>query len=236
MLEFRVFRYPVFSITTGIAMIAFLGLIGSETLIPLYMQDMREFTAFESGLALLPGAVITAFMSPVTGRIFDKIGARLLAVCGLIILTGATAAFSFLDIRTTFTTITVLYAIRMFGLSMVMMPVTTAGLNQLPNRLIPHGTAMSNTMRMVAASVGTAVLVTIMTSTAQSAGADPAIDHPAIFGVNTAFMVITALSIAGIILAFFVKRTHPPDETEEAPAPQTGGNETSLKTSFEHSK
>ncbi|WP_373562350.1 MDR family MFS transporter [Halobacillus litoralis] len=236
MLEFRVFRYPVFSITTGIAMIAFLGLIGSETLIPLYMQDMREFTAFESGLALLPGAVITAFMSPVTGRIFDKIGARLLAVCGLIILTGATAAFSFLDIRTTFTTITVLYAIRMFGLSMVMMPVTTAGLNQLPNRLIPHGTAMSNTMRMVAASVGTAVLVTIMTSTAQSAGADPAIDHPAIFGVNTAFMVITALSIAGIILAFFVKRTHPPDETEEAPAPQTGGKETSLKTSFEHSK
>ncbi|MGR9049836.1 DHA2 family efflux MFS transporter permease subunit [Halobacillus faecis] len=214
MLEFRVFKYPVFAITTVIAMITFLGLIGAETLIPLYMQDMRDFTAFESGLALLPGAVITAFMSPITGRIFDKIGARLLAVVGLTIITGATLAFSFLNIETTFTTITVLYAIRMFGLSMVMMPVTTAGLNQLPKKLIPHGAAMSNTMRMVAASVGTAILVTVMTTTAQSAESNPTIDHPAIYGVNIAFFIVTALSLAGLVLAFFVKRTYPPDEEQ----------------------
>ncbi|WP_394217462.1 DHA2 family efflux MFS transporter permease subunit [Halobacillus trueperi] len=214
MLEFRVFKYPVFAITTVIAMITFLGLIGAETLIPLYMQDMRDFSAFESGLALLPGAVITAFMSPITGRIFDKIGARLLAVVGLTIITGATLAFSFLNIETTFTTITVLYAIRMFGLSMVMMPVTTAGLNQLPKKLIPHGAAMSNTMRMVAASVGTAILVTVMTTTAQSAESNPTIDHPSIYGVNIAFFIVTALSLAGLVLAFFVKRTYPPDEEQ----------------------
>ncbi|MFP3442569.1 MFS transporter, partial [Pantoea sp. SIMBA_133] len=64
MLEFRVFKDKTFTITTIIGMMMFLGLIGSETLIPLYMQNMRDFTAFESGLVLLPGAVITAFMSP----------------------------------------------------------------------------------------------------------------------------------------------------------------------------
>ncbi|WLR46664.1 DHA2 family efflux MFS transporter permease subunit [Halobacillus litoralis] len=223
MLEFRVFKYPVFAITTVIAMITFLGLIGAETLIPLYMQDMRDFSAFESGLALLPGAVITAFMSPITGRIFDKIGARMLAVVGLTIITGASLAFSFLNIETTFTTITVLYAIRMFGLSMVMMPVTTAGLNQLPKKLIPHGAAMSNTMRMVAASVGTAILVTVMTTTAQSAESNPTIDHPAIYGVNIAFFIVTALSLAGLILAFFVKRTYPPDE-EQVSEPETSSD------------
>ena len=212
MLEFRVFKYPVFAITTVIAMVTFLGLIGAETLIPLYMQNMRDFTAYESGLALLPGAVITAFMSPITGRIFDKIGARLLAIVGLTIITGASLAFSFLNIETTFTTITVLYAIRMFGLSMVMMPVTTAGLNQLPRKLIPHGAAMSNTMRMVAASVGTAILVTVMTTTSETAQHTPTIDHPDIYGVNIAFFVVTALSLAGLVLAFFVKRTYPPDE------------------------
>ncbi|MEC3884751.1 DHA2 family efflux MFS transporter permease subunit [Halobacillus litoralis] len=222
MLEFRVFKYPVFAITTVIAMITFLGLIGAETLIPLFMQDMREFSAFESGLALLPGAVITALMSPITGRIFDKIGARLLAVVGLTIITGATLAFSFLNIETTFTTITVLYAIRMFGLSMVMMPVTTAGLNQLPKKLIPHGAAMSNTMRMVAASVGTAILVTVMTTTAQTAESNPSIDHPSIYGVNIAFFIVTALSLAGLVLAFFVKRTYPPDEEQ---VDETGENQ-----------
>ncbi|TGB04455.1 DHA2 family efflux MFS transporter permease subunit [Halobacillus salinus] len=212
MLEFRVFKYPIFAITTVIAMIAFLGLIGAETLVPLYMQNMREFSAYESGLALLPGAVIVAFMSPITGRIFDRIGARLLGIIGLSIITGASVAFSFLTIETTFWTITILYAIRMFGLSMVMMPVTTAGLNQLPKKLIPHGAAMSNTMRMVAASVGTAILVTVMTTTEESAKSSPAIEYPGIHGVNIAFMVVAGLSLIGLILAGFVKKTSPPEE------------------------
>src|SRR5699024_7090904 len=71
MLEFRVFKYGIFTIGTVIGMITFLGLIGSETLIPLYMQNMRDFTALESGLVLLPGALISGLMSPITGRIFD---------------------------------------------------------------------------------------------------------------------------------------------------------------------
>src|SRR5690625_7766197 len=45
----------------------------------------------------------------------------------------------------------------MLGTAMVLMPVTTAALNELPRSLIPHGTAMNNTMRQVAASMGTAV-------------------------------------------------------------------------------
>ncbi|HET7657364.1 MAG TPA: hypothetical protein VFK37_03660, partial [Bacillales bacterium] len=49
----------------------------------------------------------------------------------------------------------------------VMMPVMTAGLNQLPQRLTAHGTAMANTMRGVATSVGTAFLVSIYTNQTQ---------------------------------------------------------------------
>ncbi|WP_079526629.1 DHA2 family efflux MFS transporter permease subunit [Halobacillus hunanensis] len=214
MLEFRVFKYNTFTIATIIGMISFLGLIGSETLIPLYMQNMRDFTAMESGLVLLPGALISGLMSPITGRIFDRIGARLLGIVGLTIMTGATLAFGFLGTSTTLTFLIVMYAVRMFGFSMVMMPVTTAGLNQLPQKLIPHGAAMNNTMRQIAASVGTAILVTIMTMTAQSAQQAPSISNPGIHGVNVAFMVIAVLSLIGIILSIFVKRTYPPAEEE----------------------
>ncbi len=215
MLEFRVFKNAVFSITTVLGMICFMGLIGSETLIPLYMQNMRDFTAMESGLAILPGALVSGFMSPITGRIFDKIGARWLAIIGLTLITGTSLVFSNLNPSTTFTFITVLYGIRMLGLSMVMMPVTTAGLNQLPNKLIPHGAAMSNTMRQVAASIGTAILVTVMTTTTEQAQQDSSIDYPGIHGVNVAFFVITVLSFIGIILSFFIKKTSPPLEEEE---------------------
>lgn len=209
MLEFRVFKYIIFTLTTIIGMIGFMGLIGSETLIPLYMQNMRSFTAMQSGLAILPGALVTGMLSPITGRIFDKIGARWLAVTGLAIITLSTFAFATLDTKTTFTYITILYAIRMFGLAMVMMPATTAGLNQLPKRLIPHGAAMSNTMRQVAASIGTAILVTVMTTTAQHS----TVNHSNIYGVNIAFMVVAFLSLIGFILAFFIKKTTP--EIEE---------------------
>ncbi|WP_082234860.1 MDR family MFS transporter [Halobacillus massiliensis] len=221
MLEFRVFKLGTFTITTIIGMVGFMGLIGAETLIPLYMQNMRDFTAMESGLVLLPGALISGFMSPITGRIFDRIGARLLAIVGLSIMTAASLGLAFLSAETSLMFLTVMYAIRMFGFAMVMMPVTTAGLNQLPPKLIPHGAAMSNTMRQIAASVGTAILVTVMTTTAQTADQRPTIPHPEIHGVNVAFLVITALSFIALILSIFVKRTYPPtDEEWEAQSEQ----------------
>lgn len=215
MLEFRVFKFSVFSLTTIIGMVSFMGLIGVETLIPLYMQNMRSFTAMESGLAILPGALVTGILSPITGRIFDKVGARWLAVTGMLIITLSTWAFSFMTPTTSFAFITIMYCIRMFGLAMVMMPSTTAGLNQLPKRLIPHGAAMGNTMRQVAASIGTAILVTVMTTTAKnSPHATPTI-HSLIHGVNVAFMVITVLSLIAAVMAYFIKKTTPPAEEVE---------------------
>lgn len=212
MLEFRVFKYPVFTVTTAVTMVGFMGLIGAETLIPLYMQNMRGFTAMQSGLAILPGALVTGLMSPITGRIFDRVGARWLTVIGLFIVTVSTFAFANMTVNTTFSFITVLYAVRMFGLSMVMMPATTAGLNQLPKRLIPHGAAMTNTMRQVAASIGTAILVTVMTTTAEAAKHSHLVAAPLIRGVNVAFIVVAVLSLFATVLAFFVRRTSPPDE------------------------
>lgn len=214
MLEFRVFTYSIFPFAVAIGMIAFIGLIGVETLIPLYMQNMRDFTAFEAGLTLLPGAVITGLMSPISGRIFDKFGAKKLVMVGLIILTLSSFAFIRLDTSTT-TYLTIMYSIRMLGLSMVLMPIATAGLNQLPKRLIPHGTAMDNTMRQIAASVGTAILVTVMTTSEKSATSKELM-NPDIYGANVAFVVVALLSLCGLIISFFIKdRKNSQEELDE---------------------
>lgn len=210
-LEFRVFRYKTFAITTVIGMIVFVGLIGSETMLPIYMQRMAGFTALESGIMIMPGALLMGIMSPITGRIFDKIGARLLAITGLSLMTVTTFLFTNLSTSTSLTYLTIVFGIRMFGMSMVMMPVTTAGLNQLPLGLIPHGTAMNNTMRQVAASIGTAILVTVMTSAALNTG-EEALPSDAIHGVNVAFWVATAITVVGLILTFFIKGTSPAEE------------------------
>ncbi|MFS0672572.1 DHA2 family efflux MFS transporter permease subunit [Ornithinibacillus sp. 179-J 7C1 HS] len=214
MLEFRVFTYSIFPLAVAIGMITFMGLIGVETLIPLYMQNMRDFTAFEAGLALLPGALITGFMSPITGRIFDKFGAKKLVMVGLLIITVSSLAFINLDTTTSFAYMTIMYGIRMFGLSMVMMPIATAGLNQLPKRLIPHGAAMDNTMRQIAASIGTAILVTVMTTSEESA-ISKEIVNPDIYGANIAFIVVAGLSFIGLVISCFIKDQRLPQEELE---------------------
>ncbi|WP_088033863.1 MDR family MFS transporter [Evansella clarkii] len=214
MLEFRVFRARMFALSTIICSIGFLGLIGLETLIPLYMHNMRGFTAVEAGIVLLPGALITGFMAPITGRIFDRYGARVLAIPGLIIMTISTFAFLFIDTTTSILYLTVMYAIRMFGFSMVMMPVNTAGLNQIPKKLIPHGSAVTNTVRQLSASIGTGLLVTTMT-TAERAGASiPQVVRPDIFGAIIAFGMIGVITLVALILSFKVQKTYPPTDEE----------------------
>lgn len=226
-LEFRVLRYPMFSLNTALGMCVFMVMIGGMLVIPLYMQNMSDYSAMESGLALLPGAVVMGLMSPVTGRIFDIFGAKWLAVTGFILVTSTTFMFSMLRVDTSFTYIAVVNAVRMFGTSMVIMPVTTAALNQLPRKLIPHGTAMNNTLRQIAGSVGTAVLVTVMTGAAR----DPKVYGVAglVHGANVSFFVAGLLGVVGVIGSFFIKKFRTqgsdisdqtgPDQQAQAAAP-----------------
>src|SRR5690625_1957447 len=204
-LEFRIFKHAIFSIATALGMVVSMAMIGTAVILPLFMQNMLDFSAFKSGLALLPGAIIMGLMNPVTGRLFDRFGARWLSIIGLIIIVITTFMFTDLSVETSFAFIAVTNAIRMLGISMVMMPVTTAGLNQLPPRLIPHGSAMNNTMRQMAGAVGTAMLVTVMTISARpSEGVDGKIH-----GVNMSFIVAGIISIVALILSFYIKNPDP---------------------------
>ncbi|SFL36673.1 drug resistance transporter, EmrB/QacA subfamily [Gracilibacillus orientalis] len=204
-LEFRIFKYSMFSLTTVIGMISFLAMIGGAIILPIMMQDYLGFTALESGLALLPGAVLMGIMNPITGRLFDRFGGKWLAVFGLGILSVTTFLLAILTTETTFTYIATVNAARMFSISMVMMPVTTAGLNQLPNDVIPHGTAMNNTMRQMAGALGTALLVSVMMNQAIPTDGLAGMIH----GANVSFMVAGIISIGGFILAFFIKNSIP---------------------------
>src|SRR5699024_9194850 len=92
LLERSVLRYPSVSLGAVRAMRVFSATNGGLLLLPLYMQNMSDFTAMESVLVLLPGAAIMGIMSPVTGRIFDHFGAKLLALVGFTLV----AAMSFM--------------------------------------------------------------------------------------------------------------------------------------------
>ena len=228
MLEFRVFKYHMFTLTSVISGVITMAMFSGMLLLPIYVQDLRGFTPLESGLLLLPGALVMGIMSPVTGWIFDRVGAKWLAIVGLTITTVTTWEFAHLTETTTYMFLVVMHALRMLGLSMLMMPIMTAGLNQLPQRMNPHGTAMANTLRMISGSVGTALLVTVMSmrttdhlremmisrgiSAEDSQQLALITQQATIAGINDAFLVATALSFVALLLSFFIKRVHPPQE------------------------
>ncbi|NRF93518.1 DHA2 family efflux MFS transporter permease subunit [Paenibacillus frigoriresistens] len=164
LLEMRVFKYNIFTLTTIIGASINLTMFGGMILLPIYLQNIRGFTPLQSGLLMLPGALLMGVMSPISGALFDRIGARPLAVIGLIITAFTTWEFSKLTSDSTYNHILLMYTARMFGMSFMMMTVQTAGLNQIPLRLASHATAMSNTTRQIAGSIGTALLVTVMTT------------------------------------------------------------------------
>jgi len=166
-------------------------------------------------VTFIVGTIISAislnFTMLMVGRIVQAVGAGIIfPLIGLLVITITTLPFTMLTEMTSLTYLTVAFAVRMIGLSMVMMPATTAGLNVLPNSLIPHGTAMMNTMRQVAASIGTGAFITIMTIAAK----DPETfgNSGLIHGVNVSFYWMTAVTFVGFILTLFIQRAEKRDQ------------------------
>jgi len=204
-LEFRVFRNKRFTLMTILAMIGFPLIVGVETLIPLYVQDVRGLSALKSGLLLLPGAFVMGLLSPFTGRIYDKFGIRYLGIAGFALITAGSIPFINLTHSTSLEFLTVMYLIRMAGAAMILMPATTASLNQLSRELIPHGNAVNTTMRQVAGSIGTALLVTVMSNVAAVSNSETSADAK-LQGINVAFFFAAALALSGLVLSFFIKK------------------------------
>ena len=145
-------------------------------------------------------------MGPIAGRLFDKHGPRVLSLVGLSMLTITTFAMAFLGDNTGIVYLTILYTIRLFSLALVNMPITTWAMNALDNTLINHGTSVNNTFRQVAGSLGTAVLVSIMTIATNAGGATMDTVHASIFGINMAFAAAGVLCVLGLGLTIaFVK-------------------------------
>ncbi|ASS92218.1 DHA2 family efflux MFS transporter permease subunit [Aeribacillus pallidus] len=226
LLQFRIYKYPMFALSSAISIVLSMTMFSAMLLIPIYIQTIRGISPFDSGLLMLPGAIIMGIMSPITGRLFDKFGARALAIIGLSITIFTTYEFSHLAMDTSYSFLMLMYSLRMLGMSMVMMPVMANGINQLPQTMNPHATAMNNTLQQVSGAAGSALLVTLMQNKteaeaerlAQAAAGDPAkmadiMNEAMLNGINFSFKISLLIALIALVLTFFIKRAKPEGET-----------------------
>jgi MFS family permease len=216
MLEMRVFKSSTFTLTTVIGGILSIASVGASIVVPIFLQNILGKSAFTSGLTLLPGALLMSVMMLVAGRLFDKHGVKKLAIPGIILLIIAFIPFASLNRDTSVIYITVLYAIRYVGIALVIMPMQTAGVNALPNKLLAHASAVINMSKQVAGSLGSAVLITVMSNVAASNAPNKALAKTnvelyksgmldaTLKGVNTTFMFVIALTVISLVISFFL--------------------------------
>ncbi|GAB7389217.1 DHA2 family efflux MFS transporter permease subunit [Bacillaceae bacterium] len=166
MIDLRILRNPVFTISTITSSLVMIGMFGGIFLTPIFLQNLQGFSAIDTGLLLLPQAVAMGLMMPVSGRLFDKIGAVPLGLAGLTILGVTTFHLHTITLDMPAHTLSVILAIRGIGIGICMMPLTTAGMNAVEPRLVGRASALGNVARQVSASLAIAVLTTIMNNRA----------------------------------------------------------------------
>ncbi|GEO24716.1 MFS transporter [Alicyclobacillus acidoterrestris] len=165
LLQLRVLKNYTYTMSLIIVSILSVALFVGIFLLPLYLQNIMGYSPMRAGLFMTPAALASAVMMPISGKLFDKIGARPLGLVGLAILTVSTLGFTTLTATSTSGHIQLLYIVRSIGMGLAMMPIMTAGTTALvavAPHLVSQAAAVNNTVRQVASGLGTAILTVYM--------------------------------------------------------------------------
>ena len=196
LLDLHVFTNRNFSTTVSITMVLQMAFYGGLILMPLYFQNVQGFSGLKTGLLLLPGSVLIGVVGIFAGKLYDKVGLKPLAVTGTLIMAAAAVFLARLTPGTGYVYSLVTYSVFALGVSLVTTPITTAAFATITPKMQADASTLQNMLRQIAGAVGTAVLISTMSTSATSyvaSGHDPvlATNH----GINVAFVLTIVLCL-----------------------------------------
>lgn len=216
LLDLRVFRFPMYTLGVILFLIVLMAMFSSEIILPIFMQGPLALTAATAGLVLLPGSLISGLLSPALGHLFDKLGPRKLLIPGSMLLCATMFILSKLNLQTPLWVIVVSYILLLIAISAIMMPAETNGLNQLPKRLYPHGTAIMTTLQPLAGAIGVSVFISLMNARqahflekAESPTHPATIEAALVAGVEFVYLIALGLAVIALIMSCFIYRATP---------------------------
>lgn len=203
-LNFRVFENHAFAISTALIAINFGVIIGSMYLLPLVFQRGLGASAGLTGWLMLPGGIVNALVSAISGRFYDQFGARRLAVFGLVIVLIGTSLFVLIEPTSAIGYLVTAHIILMIGVALVMSPVQAYGLSHLQRTLSGDGSTIMNTLQQITGSLVTA-LTTILLGWGESIQSSGNSQTSFIYAAHYGFVFILLLVITTLILAIFLR-------------------------------
>ena len=163
LLDLRVFAHGSFAVANLITVIVTIGMFSGIFYVPLFLQTVAGYGAMKTGLMLMPSAFATALTMGLSGRLYDKIGARPLVIPGLLILAYTTYLLHNLSVNSSVGEVVLWLSLRGLGIGLTMMPAMTAGMSRVPTALVGTGSSINNIVQRVAGSFGLAALTAVLT-------------------------------------------------------------------------
>ncbi|MFB4287302.1 MDR family MFS transporter [Nonomuraea sp. ATR24] len=205
LLDLRTLRHRTYTVALIMMSVAFMAMLGSMILLPLYLQSVRGLSALETGLLVMPGGLAMGLLGPTVGRMFDRFGGRVLVVPGAIGIMLALAGFTQVSMTMPYWQVLGLHSLLMVSLAATFTPVFTLGLGAVPPPLYSHGSSILSTLQQVAAAFGTALVVTVMSARAETLKATGVTDTlAALGGMRLAFVIGAVLSVAVVATALLL--------------------------------
>jgi DHA2 family lincomycin resistance protein-like MFS transporter len=214
LLDLRTFKAHTFTFSVAMLAISMIALFGTFILLPIYTQNVLKLDPFTTGMLLLPGGLIMGLLAPPVGRLYDRIGPRVLVVSGSIVVSAAIWGMTLLTSTSSLWWVLAAHVTLSIGLALVFTPLFSAGLGAVPPNLYSHGSAVVGTLQQLAGAAGVALFITVMSATVlRETGNNVAVVAATAHGIHTAFVVGAIISLFAIPLAFLIRK----------PAPQEGG-------------
>ncbi|MBA1434555.1 DHA2 family efflux MFS transporter permease subunit [Bombilactobacillus bombi] len=205
MLQLRVLKTFNFDLALLLTGFSYIALIVVTIIFPLYYQNVLHLSAFWSGLALVPGAVILSVLNPLTGRMADKFGFKVTLIWGMSMIALGWCLLAILNQQLNLIILILIAALIEGGNAFVMMPAVTMGANSLPKEYIADGTAVITTIRQILGSVGVSVATLLLSLPAM--GATEVIKQQQQF--HLVFIVFSIIEIIGLVFALVIRNAFP---------------------------
>lgn len=177
----------------------FASFMGITLVVPLYVLHLCGGTALDSGMIFLPATVAALVCNPLAGILSDKVSIRPVVIFGSVCLAVGAVSMCFIDETTPFWLVATLQFVRASGVSTLIGPFASWSLGELSGPTVMDGSVFSVTVRQVCASLGTAIMVLVITAFGAAAGADAALPYQLAFGFSAVLAVgCAALGIAKV--------------------------------------
>lgn len=220
MLNIRCFKSPVFTIGTLLVMLSMMTVFTMSVMLPMFVQGGIGANSFVAAMVLLPATLISAISTPFAGKIYDKIGPKILLPIGFAIILIPLFILTQANSSTSLMTIIVLFIIVDIGIALVMAPSQTTALSPLARENYPHGVAILNTLQQLSAAIGSSLFIGIMSASQLKALSNGVQETAAVStGFNSSGLILSAFVLVGLILSIalaFIKNKRPvPSEESE---------------------